>query len=239
MGSAVYFGSRGWNWNWTTELREFLETAIEQKIRTGLSREAAVRAARMELGSVEAVKDRVRDVGWETDARKLLARRTLCTLDAAPSASIYGGRALDSHSEHRTHHDVVHALQRHALRPWSGVADVARAISSLRLCPNLGERVGCPTVPQYRYLAEHARAVAALAASRNETVRLENDRDGATRITDYDRRLLRGAPTGTLERGRSFWTTDDAPGAPQPVAVISADLWLRRFAGDPAIIGGD
>jgi len=47
------------------ELREFLETAVEQRIQTGLSREAAVRAARMELGSVEAVKDRVRDVGWE------------------------------------------------------------------------------------------------------------------------------------------------------------------------------
>ena len=48
------------------ELREFLETAAEQKMRTGMTREAAIRAARMALGSVEAVKDRVRDVSWES-----------------------------------------------------------------------------------------------------------------------------------------------------------------------------
>ena len=38
------------------ELREFLEAGIEQKMRTGMSRAEAVRAARVELGSVEAVK---------------------------------------------------------------------------------------------------------------------------------------------------------------------------------------
>src|SRR5258708_39151110 len=47
------------------ELREFMEASVEDKIRHGLSREEAVRAARIELGGVEAVKDRVRDVGWE------------------------------------------------------------------------------------------------------------------------------------------------------------------------------
>jgi hypothetical protein len=48
------------------ELREFLDTAVEQKMRSGMGREKAIRAARMELGSIEAVKDRVRDVGWES-----------------------------------------------------------------------------------------------------------------------------------------------------------------------------
>src|SRR5258708_29051988 len=48
------------------ELREFMEASVEDKIRHGLSREEAVRAARIELGGVEAVKDRVRDVGWES-----------------------------------------------------------------------------------------------------------------------------------------------------------------------------
>jgi predicted permease len=47
------------------ELHEFLEMAIEDKVRAGMSRETATRAARMELGSAAAVKDRVRDVGWE------------------------------------------------------------------------------------------------------------------------------------------------------------------------------
>jgi putative ABC transport system permease protein len=47
------------------ELQEFLEMAIEDKVRAGMSRETATRAARMELGSAAAVKEYVRDVGWE------------------------------------------------------------------------------------------------------------------------------------------------------------------------------
>jgi hypothetical protein len=43
------------------ELRALLETAVEQKIQTGMSRERAIRAARMELGSVAAVKEECRD----------------------------------------------------------------------------------------------------------------------------------------------------------------------------------
>jgi putative ABC transport system permease protein len=47
------------------ELQAFLETAIDDKVRGGMTREAATRAARLELGSAAAVKDHVRDVGWE------------------------------------------------------------------------------------------------------------------------------------------------------------------------------
>ena len=47
------------------ELQEFLQMAIEAKLRAGMSRETATRAARMQLGSAAAVKDHVRDVGWE------------------------------------------------------------------------------------------------------------------------------------------------------------------------------
>jgi putative ABC transport system permease protein len=37
-------------------------------------------------------------------------------------------------------------------------------------------------------------------------------------------------------RGRSFLAEEDKPGA-APVAMISAELWRRRFGGDPAILG--
>src|SRR5687767_4194860 len=49
------------------ELGEFLEAAIEQKMRGGASRADATRMARLEMGSsAAAIKDRVRDVGWES-----------------------------------------------------------------------------------------------------------------------------------------------------------------------------
>ena len=48
------------------ELQAYLESAIEAKVRAGMTPEDARRAARVELGSIEAVKEQTRDVGWET-----------------------------------------------------------------------------------------------------------------------------------------------------------------------------
>ena len=47
------------------EVCDYLEASAQQKMNAGLSREQALRAARLEMGSVDAVKERVRDVGWE------------------------------------------------------------------------------------------------------------------------------------------------------------------------------
>jgi hypothetical protein len=48
------------------ELRAFVESGVEHKMRSGMRREDATRAVRLELGSAAAVKDRVRDAGWES-----------------------------------------------------------------------------------------------------------------------------------------------------------------------------
>ncbi len=48
------------------ELREYEQAIVDENLAKGMSRDAAVRAARVEIGSVEAVKDRVRDAGWES-----------------------------------------------------------------------------------------------------------------------------------------------------------------------------
>ena len=54
------------------ELRAYLDMAIEEKISSGSPREAATRAVRVEVGSVEAIKERVRDVGWEVHIDSLV-----------------------------------------------------------------------------------------------------------------------------------------------------------------------
>ncbi|MGB7623304.1 MAG: ABC transporter permease [Terriglobia bacterium] len=48
------------------ELRTYLEIAAEAKMKKGLSRDEAHRAARVEMGSVDAVKEKVRHAGWES-----------------------------------------------------------------------------------------------------------------------------------------------------------------------------
>jgi hypothetical protein len=53
------------------ELHAYLESAREEKMRAGLSSVEALRAARVEIGSLEAVKDGVRAVGWEVTVESL------------------------------------------------------------------------------------------------------------------------------------------------------------------------
>src|SRR6266513_1426861 len=48
------------------ELRGFLEMAAEEKIKQGMSRRDALRAARLERGNLEVAKEVVRAAGWES-----------------------------------------------------------------------------------------------------------------------------------------------------------------------------
>src|SRR5882762_4861834 len=48
------------------ELRDFLEMAAQEKMKEGMSREDALRAVRLEQGSLEVTKEVVRAAGWES-----------------------------------------------------------------------------------------------------------------------------------------------------------------------------
>ena len=53
------------------ELRSFQDASVEEKIRHGMNREAALRAARSEAGSAESVRQKVWAAGWESAADSL------------------------------------------------------------------------------------------------------------------------------------------------------------------------
>jgi len=55
------------------ELRDYLDQATTEKVRSGMSREEARRAARLEMGGMELVKENVRAVSWETRLETLWA----------------------------------------------------------------------------------------------------------------------------------------------------------------------
>ena len=48
------------------ELRGFLEMAAEEKMKQGVSRREALRAVRLERGSIDATKEEVRSAGWSS-----------------------------------------------------------------------------------------------------------------------------------------------------------------------------
>jgi predicted permease len=65
------------------ELQGFLDTAAEEKMKQGMSRKDALRAVRLERGSLEVTKEVVRSAGWESFVETLwqdlcFATRMLC-----------------------------------------------------------------------------------------------------------------------------------------------------------------
>jgi len=53
------------------ELRGYLDAAVKEKMRSGMSQEQALRAARVEMGSMDAVKEEIRSAGWEWNVEAL------------------------------------------------------------------------------------------------------------------------------------------------------------------------
>jgi predicted permease len=92
------------------------------------------------------------------------------------------------------------------------------------------------TFGAYRELARRSRSFDALAVMRSwqptltgsaEPERLDGQRVSASYFRVF------GIPPGL---GRDFDSSDDRPGGPK-VAIITDNLWRRRFGGDGAIIG--
>ncbi len=48
------------------ELQAYREMSVEHKVRSGMSRKEALRAVRLEMGSLDSIKEQVRDVSWES-----------------------------------------------------------------------------------------------------------------------------------------------------------------------------
>jgi predicted permease len=218
------------------ELREFLDTAVEQKMRGGMSREKAIRAARMELGSLEAVKDRVRDAGWESVLET-------CWQDVRYAARIlrkspgFAGIAVGSSALGIGACSVIFAILNFAMFRPLPVEEAGRLLSVSEIDRRTGEAGNELSYPDFRDLRE-ARSFAGFAASDAllpAAIGAEGDPQrhwGALVTANYFAVVKpRFAAGHGFDAGR-----DDTPGQP-PVVVLSHELWRGRFGGDPDIVG--
>jgi putative ABC transport system permease protein len=219
-----------------TELRAFLETAVEQKMRAGMSREEATRAARIELGSAEAVKDWVRDVGWESmvesfyqDLRyavRMLHRAPGFTAAAVLTLALGIGATTAIFS-------FVNAVMLRPL-PFKESARLALVQPDARASGPFPIRTVTPAdflewELQNRVFEEMAGFS---GATFNITGAGEPERLYAATVTTRFFESLSVNPAV----GRTFLTSEGQPGANQ-VVLISSALWRRRFQSDPGIVG--
>jgi putative ABC transport system permease protein len=213
------------------ELQQYLEAAVEHKMAEGLSREAATLAARAEVGSPEAVKDWVRDVGWESrveslwqDVRlagRMLRRDPRFTVVTILPLALGIGAAVAVYS-------VAYGI---LLRPLPVHDERSLVVGYVVSAISDDAPMSYP-----RFQAWHDSGVFdGVAASTSRTFDI---------ITDGVAERVRAAAVAgdyfgvlgvTARYGRVLNEDEkDAQGIP---AVLSHSLWTRRFAGDTAVLG--
>ncbi|MEZ5289096.1 MAG: permease prefix domain 1-containing protein [Vicinamibacterales bacterium] len=155
------------------ELRDFLERSIDDKVRAGMSREAAERAARMELGSETAVRDAVLEVGWEhalettwEDARhaaRSLRRSPGFTTVAVLTLALGIGATTAIFT-------IVHALMLRAL-PVSHPEELVEVLSRYPGEP----RLSTFSWRHYEYYRDHSQSFSDLAAVSRDRLQVGGD----------------------------------------------------------------
>jgi putative ABC transport system permease protein len=217
------------------ELRAYIEAAVEAKMRAGMSRETALREARIEMGSSEAVKEEIRDAGWERaieslwqdvryGARMLRKSPGFCALVIFTLALGIGANTA-----------IFSLVEAVLLRPLpyphaSRLVDLW-ARSDVFDFPNLGV-----SLPDLADIRAQSRSFEQLAAYNYSQVDLTGqgrpqELDAAQVSPDFFP-ILGIAPLF----GRTFVPSDAQPGNDQK-AILSASLWRTRFGADPHVIG--
>ena len=225
------------------ELKAFADERTAHYASRGLSPDAARRAALVEIGGVEQVKERVRDrrIGWgfETLVRdfryglRMLARAPgFALVVIATLALVIGANA--------TVFSVIHAVLWEQL-PYADAdrlvfvdadarGEIGAGISSaealdLRGEPDLFERLGTVvSVDAHVRVGEHMERVGAASAHDDVLMAFGAEPLLLGRVNDADQSLGLGEPAFNKE---GYVST----------VVISHDLWQRMLGGDPGIIG--
>ena len=215
------------------EVEHYLEQLAADLETRGLTREEARRAARREIGSVTAVAEQVRSHGWEHTIDTLFAdiRFGLRQLGRRPAFTATGGLTLALGIGAST--AIFSAVNPILFQPlpypgadrlvmiWDVTQDGARADV---------------TFGTFRELTERSRTFDAMAVMRpwqpTLTASDEAERLDGQRVTADYFDVLGTRPA----LGRTFQDADDALNGPQ-VAIISDELWRRRFGGNRGVVG--
>jgi len=219
------------------ELNGFLEMVAEEKMKQGMSRKDALRAVRLERGSLEVTKEVVRSAGWESFVET-------CWQDLR-----YAARGLRRNPGFATVAILSLALGIGANSAIFSVFDSVMLKSLPVEKPQELHRIrieartrtaGRFSYIEFQRLLESLHASSGMAAmSRVVDVNLRVDGERQQELAKMQ--LVSGEYFPVLGAyaaiGRTLIPDDNRTLGERPVAVISANYWQRRFGGTPNILG--
>ena len=216
------------------EVRGYLDLLVEEKVAAGLPPEAARRAARVELGGTEQVKEQVRSVraGALVEQLGQDARYAVRTLRRTPGFTIVAIVTLALGIGANTAiFSIVDAL---LFRPLP-IADPARVVALYRGAAGSSRASSYLDYLDYRAQAAHVDGVAAWGGGNRAWFRTSGD------LQRVDTQIVSGNYFDVLgvraAAGRTFFADEDDLAAPRAVAVISDRLWRTEFDADPHVAG--
>ncbi|HJS57959.1 MAG TPA: ABC transporter permease [Vicinamibacteria bacterium] len=217
------------------ELRAYLDAAAEAGAEAGLDAPGARRAAAVEMGSLEAVKESVRDIRagatvealWRDAAMALRQVRRQPLFALAVILTL--GLAIGANT-------AVFSVVRAVLLEPLPYGDPAR----LHMIWSNSDRAGYLRAPlsgpELNDLREQATLYRDFAAIWSTTAQITGDGPPeqlrVALVTSNFFTLLDVPPA----LGRGFEAGEEGPGAPN-VAVLSDAFWRRRFGADPRVVG--
>jgi len=235
LGLRALFRKRQVEQEMDEELRGYLEAAVEEKVRAGMSRKEALRAARVEMGSVEAVKEEIRSAGWESTleaffqdlryALRILAKNPGFTAVSVLTMAVGIGATTA----------IFSAVDAVLIRPLP-FPNPEQLVSLWSKMPQWDQD---PVAgPDYLDWARDSDAFSTLTAGAidDPTVTGYGDPEHlyGIQVTPNFFQTLGVKPA----IGRPFLAGEDQPGKDH-VAVLGYSTWQRKFGGDPSIVGKD
>jgi putative ABC transport system permease protein len=217
------------------ELTGFLEMAAEEKMKAGLGHQEALRAVRIERGSLEVTKDLIRSATWESFIETCWRdfRFGVRTLRKSPGftsvAIITLGLGIGANTA------IFSAVYAILLKPIP-FKDAASLVFIEKRNPPRGWDRNPISPAEILAWRNQSGAFDDIAAYAERSCVLtgvgEPEEAPCEVITSNLFPLLGVAPI----RGRTFSTEEDKPGGSR-VALLSYRLWQRRFAGREKVIG--
>ncbi len=215
------------------EVQHYFEQSVAAHRERGLAEGEAIRAARLEIGSVTGLREEVRGYGWENALAALGAdlRYAVRRLRAEPGFTAITVLTLALGIGGTT--AIFSAVYPILFQPLP-YPDAGRIAMVWEVGSDGTRNDG--TFGMYRALAERARSFEALAVLKpwqpaatgaKQAERLEGQRVSARYFE-----VLGVQPA----LGRAFEPSEDQAAGPH-VVVLGEALWRRRFGGDPAILG--
>jgi predicted permease len=216
------------------ELREYLTAATAQKVAAGLSPEEARRAARAELGSLAAVRDRVRDVGWESVFESIWqdVQYALRTLRRSPG---FAAVAILTFALGIGTNIAIFTLSDGMLFRSLPYQEPDRLVLIQGYSPETGEAYSRVSRIDFEQLRAHTGFEAiATASSEGSLTLIGHDGAESIRVSVGTPNILSLLGVGA-HIGRPLGPGDESM---EPRAVmLTFDAWQRRFGADPSIVG--